>query len=289
MSTTGIGLASGRTDLPRAFAPGRPIWTVDREAVLLLGAGRALLLQIAHPLVAAGVADHSSFVADPWGRLRRTLDTSYALVFGGEEGARVAVQRMDAVHRRVHGSLKDSVGRFAAGTPYDALDPGLRLWVHATLIDTSLRVYPRFVRPLSRAEEAAYYQDSREIARLVGIPESVVPPTLDDFRAYVARTLAGDVAVGPTARALARHIFHPPGAAGLASVGALLEPITAGLLPPEVRRQYGYAWSPARERVLAAFAASVRGALPAVPPLLRIVPAARAAEREAAARRRVAA
>ena len=267
------------SDSPRTFAPGRLIWTIDREGILLLGAGRALLLQIAHPLVAAGVAQHSDFTADPLGRLRRTLDASYALVFGGAEAAQAAVRRMDAVHGRVHGVLPEPVGRFTAGTPYDAMDPALRLWVHATLTDTSLLVYQRFVRPLSRAEQVAYYADSRQVARLLGIPEPTVPPTLDAFRAYVAGTLARDVAVAPATRALARLIFRPPRSVTLAPVGAVLEPITVGLLPAEVRRQYGYEWTPARERLMAAFAASVRAALPAIPSLLRVVPAARAAER----------
>src|SRR5215470_10921487 len=233
----------------RTFSPDRLIWTIDREGILLLGAGRALLLQLAHPLVAAGVAQHSGFTADPLGRLRRTLDTSYALVFGETTAALAAVGRMDAVHRRVHGVLPEPVGRFTAGTPYDAMDPALRLWVHATLTDTSLLVYQRFVRPLSRAEAGSYYADSREVARLLGLPDSAVPPTLDAFRAYVAETLAKDVAVAPATRALARQIFHPHSVA-LTPVGALLEPITVGLLPPDVRRQYGYGWTPARERLL---------------------------------------
>ena len=131
-------------------------------------------------------------------------------MFGGVEAAQAAVRRMDAVHGRVHGVLPEPVGRFTAGTPYDAMDPALRLWVHATLTDTSLLVYQRFVRPLSRAEQVAYYADSRQVARLLGIPEPTVPPTLDAFRAYVAGTLARDVAVAPATRALARLIFHPP-------------------------------------------------------------------------------
>jgi uncharacterized protein (DUF2236 family) len=284
MTSRGSTRASRHADSPRTFSPDRLIWTIDREGILLLGAGRALLLQLAHPLVAAGVAQHSGFTADPLGRLRRTLDTSYALVFGETAAARAAVGRMDAVHRRVHGVLPEPVGRFTAGTPYDAMDPTLRLWVHATLTDTSLLVYQRFVRPLSRAEEGSYYADSREVARLLGLPESAVPPTLDAFHAYVAETLARDVAIAPATRALARQIFHPPRSVALTPVGALLEPITVGLLPPDVRRQYGYAWTPAREWLLAAFATSVRVALPAIPSLVRVVPAARQAERDAARR-----
>jgi uncharacterized protein (DUF2236 family) len=262
----------------RLFTPDRQIWRVDRESALLLGAGRALLLQLAHPLVAAGVAEHSAFARDRLGRLRRTLDLSYALVFGDLGVAREAVHRMDTVHARVHGVLPAAVGRFPAGTPYDAMDPELRLWVHATLIDTGLVVYQRFVTPLSPAQQAEYWADSCAVAQLLGIPESMIPTTLDEFRDYVARTLTRDVAVGPATRALARLIFRPGGAMLLPSV-AFLELITIGLLPPEVRRQYGYRWSRGRERLLDTFAAAMRAALPAMPRVLRVVPAARAVER----------
>jgi uncharacterized protein (DUF2236 family) len=272
------GLGCGPIDPRRPFTPNRQIWTIDRETVLLLGAGRALLLQVAHPLVAAGVAEHSAFARDRLGRLRRTLDMSYALVFGDLDTAQAAVRRMDTVHARVRGVLREAVGRFPAGTPYDAMDPELRLWVHATLIDTSLVVYQRFVRPLSQAQRAEYWADSCGVARLLGIPESMIPTTLDDFRDYVARTLTRDVTVGPASRALARLIF-PPGGAMLVPAVAFVKLITVGLLPSEVRCQYGYRWSRGRERLLEAFAAAVRAALPAMPRVLRVASAARAVER----------
>jgi uncharacterized protein (DUF2236 family) len=274
------GPGSAPIDPRRLFTPDRQIWTVDRETVLLLGAGRALLLQFAHPLVAAGVAEHSAFTRDRLGRLRRTLDMSYALVFGDLGTARAAVRRMDSVHARVRGVLPEAVGRFPAGMPYDAGDPELRLWVHATLIDTSLVVYQRFVTPLSPAQEAEYWADSCAVAQLLGIPQSMIPTTLDDFRDYVARTLTRDVAVGPASRVLARLIFHP-GNAMLVPAVAFLKLITVGLLPPEVRRLYGYRWSRGRERLLNAFAAAMRAALPAMPRVLRVAPAARAIERAA--------
>jgi uncharacterized protein (DUF2236 family) len=275
------GPGSGPIDPRWLFTPDRQIWTIDRETVLLLGAGRALLLQFAHPLVAAGVAEHSAFARDRLGRLRRTLDMSYALVFGDLGTARAAVHRMDTVHARVHGVLPEAVGRFPTGTPYDAMDPELRLWVHATLIDTSLVVYQRFVTPLSHAQQAEYWADSCAVAQFLGIPELMIPTTLTDFQDYVARTLTRDVAVGPSARTLARLIFHSGGPMLVPAMG-FLKLITVGLLPPEVRRQYGYRWSPGRARLLDAFAAAVRAALPAMPRVLRVAPAARAVERRPA-------
>jgi uncharacterized protein (DUF2236 family) len=261
------------------FAPGSAIWAVDREAALLLGAGRALLLQVAHPLVAAGVAQHSGFARDPWGRLTRTLETTYALVFGDPAAIARAVARLDAAHCRVRGRTAEGAGRFTAGTPYDAADPALRLWVHATLVDTSLLTYERFVAPLPAGRAAAYYQDSRRLGRLVGVPEALLPPALDDFRAYLTRMVAETITVGPEARRLAREIFRPPGFPALGLVGLVARFVTVGLLPATVREQYGYHWTPARTRLLEALARAVRTALPAVPPVLRVAPPARAAER----------
>src|SRR5438093_569717 len=256
----------------RPFAPDQTIWRVNRENALLLGAGRALLLQLAHPLVAAGVAGHSRFSADPFRRLLRTLDTSYALVFGDLATAGAAVRRLDAVHQRVRGVLLETTGPFAAGTPYDAGDPALRLWVHATLIHTSLVVYERFVAPLSPAARAAYYDDACRLARLMGIPEEVHPPTLEAFEAYLSRMLATEIAVGDTARALAGLIFRPPAAVSLRVVGPVIEFVTVGLLPPVVREQYGYRCSHGRERALRAVVGALRRAVPAIPPLIRGTP-----------------
>jgi uncharacterized protein (DUF2236 family) len=264
----------------RLFGPERTIWSVDREAALLLGAGRALLLQVAHPLVAAGVAAWSRFDRDPLGRLVRTLDPVYTVVFGDLEAARAAVSGIEAAHRRVRGALREPVGCFPRGTPYDAGDPALQLWVHATLVDTSLVAYRRFVRPLGPAEEAAYYADSRELGRFLGVPDALLPPTIEEFQRYVAGMLASDrITVGPAARAIARMVFWPPRAPILWPVGPVARFVTAGLLPPRVREGYGYGWSGGRERLLRALAATVRATLPILPSLLRHARHARRAER----------
>jgi len=272
-------MAADRTWL---FAPGTTIWTVNREATLFLGAGRALLLQLAHPLVAAGVAEHSGFADDPFGRLLRTLNTSCALVFGDVDAALAAVQRMDAIHRRVRGFLRDPVGPFPAGTPYDAADPALRLWVHATLIDTSLLMYHRFVAGLSAADQARYYTEACEMARVLEIPEQMIPPTIEAFRTYFSRMLSTEIAVGATARELARLIFWPPRAASLRAIGPVAKFVTAGLLPPEVREGYGYAWTPLQEQALDRFARAIKRARPAIPSVIRVIPPARVAERRLA-------
>jgi uncharacterized protein (DUF2236 family) len=255
------------------------MWRIDREALLLMGMGRALLLQLAHPLIAAGVADHSTVREDSFGRLFRTLNTIYTIVFADIDSAMAAVQRMDAVHRQVRGRIRESVGAFAVGTPYDATDPALRLWVHATLVDTALLVYDHFIARLSAAEQAEYYADSWVLVRPFGIPEQITPPTLDEFRRYMAAMLASDrIVVGDTARALAHTIFHPSPALKIRAIGALLKFVTVGLLPPGVRQLYGYHWSPMREQAFWVFAGAIRRALPVVPSTIRVIPHARAAE-----------
>ena len=134
------------------FGPTSVTWRVNREAVLLLGGGRALLMQIAHPLVAAGVADHSDFRSDPLGRLRRTLEAMLTITFGTVEEAKRTLRSVNGIHAKVCGTLEEATGGFAAGSRYQARDPRLLLWVHATLVDTSIVVYRRYVGDLSDEE-----------------------------------------------------------------------------------------------------------------------------------------
>ena len=178
------------------FGPGTVTWTVNRELVLLAGGGRALLLQVAHPLVAAGVEQHSDYRRDPWGRLRRTLDLTTKIAFADPETARRARERVARTHRRVRGSAAD-------GTPYDARDPALLLWVWATLADTSLLVFRRAVRPLGVAELDTYFAEQVRFAETFGIPAEMVPADWASFRAYFDGMVAHELRVTEAARAVA--------------------------------------------------------------------------------------
>src|ERR671937_680596 len=152
------------------FGPESLTWRVNREGVLLLGGGAALTLQVAHPLVAAGVAEHSNYREDPWGRLYRTLDLTTKIVFGSTKTAKEASDRIKRVHARVHGVTKEPGGRYPVGTPYDARDPELLMWVHATLVNTSLLVYTRYVGSLTIAEQQGYYEEQKVLGEQFGIP-----------------------------------------------------------------------------------------------------------------------
>jgi len=254
------------------------IWRVHRELILLLAGGRALLMQLAHPKIAAGVAEHSRFQHDPLARLNRTMSAMWSIVFDPRAEAAAALRSVERRHAEVRGVVRGNEPAHG-GEAYDALDQELLLWVHATLIDSALVAYTRFVAPLGAAEKTAYYEDARKFAALFGIDEKIIPASLDRFVAYVeGMLLDGEIAVGPTARRLARDVLYPrpwifrPG-------GPLFRWVTAGLLPESLRSAYDLRWSPARERMLVAFAAAIRGLLPLVPAPLRVAPNARAAEK----------
>ncbi|MGH2978038.1 MAG: oxygenase MpaB family protein [Solirubrobacterales bacterium] len=263
------------------FAPAGVAWRVGRELALLLGGGRALLLQVAHPLVAAGVSDHSDYRRDPWKRLEGTMSAVWAIVFGSRPEADRAAARVRAMHSRVHGHTAAPMGPFPAGTPYSALDPALLMWVHATLVDTALVVHRGWVGSLSAGEEAAYYEEMKTAARLFGTPDEVMPANLGDFRAYMEEMLdSPDLSATDTARAIAAAVMHPPLPLALRPAMELANLVTAGLMPPRLRREYGLAWDPARAALVAASRETTRRLLmPLLPARLRTVPTARAKHR----------
>src|SRR5689334_10204234 len=188
------GPSAEGSDARGLYGPGSEAWALNREAMLLLGAGpRALLLQLAHPQVAAGVADHSDFRGDPWTRLDGTLRSYLRIVYGTVTAARAEIRRLNELHRSI------------TGPTYRARDPELSLWVHATLVDSTMVVTDAWLEPLSRERRARYYTETLPIGRAFGIPPSLLPPDLDAFGTYVASALspAGAVRVGDTARDLA--------------------------------------------------------------------------------------
>lgn len=255
------------------FSPRGQVWRVNREAVLLAGGGRALLMQVAHPLVAAGVARHSAFEREPLLRLWRTLDLTLTIVFADAAGALAAVQQIERRHRPVHGRLDEAVGRFAAGTEFDANDPELQHWVHATLVDSAMVTFERFVTPLSNAEKEELYQESKITARLFGIPEPTIPATHADFAAYVRDMVEGDtLCFGRDGRRVADSIMDPPLPPGLRQIAGSGRILTEGLLPPALRERLGYAWSDRRQRRLERAAALSRRTLPLLPARVRYFP-----------------
>jgi uncharacterized protein (DUF2236 family) len=261
------------------YAPGSVTWRVSSDNALMLGGGRALLLQLAHPLVAAGVAAHSDFLEQPVRRLERTMTLTLGMVFGTMAQARESARLVNRAHDHVIGRLAESVPGYAAGTPYRAGDPDLLLWVHATLVDSALATYATFVGPLSGSEREAYWRESWAIGRLLGIPEGAFPPTYPDFAAYVQTMVEERLQVTAEARRLAESVLRPPLRLVPAATFWPHEVITAGLLPARLRAQYGLSWSPQRDAAYRALVLAFRGAVKAAPRWLRRAAPARAAER----------
>ena len=188
---------------------------VNGEAVVLLGWGRAILLQLAHPLVAAGVAEHSGFGGGPLNYVRRTHRTvgaMLALTFGSPEEMRDRANRINAIHRRVHGVLREPTRHFAVGTPYSATDPELLRWVHATIVESQLRAYELFVGPLTDDERDQYCAEAAEVAPLLSIPRDFLPTdagALDRYLDAMYRSPA--IEVTASARRLGRALLFPTG------------------------------------------------------------------------------
>jgi len=234
---------------------------VGAEFIVGMGGGRALLMQLAHPQVAAGVADHSGFESDPFGRLRRTLETMNTIVFGEEDEARGAARKLWAVHERV------------TGADYRANDPELLMWVHATLVDTALHLHALFLRPLTPDEAEQYYRESMVVAELLGVPGDHQPADLASFRRYV-RHMVGSLEVTDTARRLADAVLHPRLPWVIEPGLALGRELTAGLLPRPLREQFGLGWDRNRKAALLLAAAASRQVLPRVPSFVRRAPTA---------------
>lgn len=252
------------------FSPHSMYWRVNREWLIALAGPRAVMLELAHPAVAAGVAQYSAYGTDPFGRLYRTMKTMTDISFGTAEEARDALRRFHGCHARVQGQTK-------CGAPYDARDPQLQLWVWGTLVDSVVRVYERFVSPLTFADKCAYYADSTRLARLLGIADEHIPPTFTAFNLYMGVTLYGDtLQVTGEARAV-MDALYAPSLRGRATRWFSFASI--GLLPPRWRHAYGYTWNDADARRLERLAAWSRQLRAYVPLRLAIHPKARQAEK----------
>src|ERR1700674_5458418 len=202
------------------FGPDSIIWRVNRESAVTLAGTCAILMQFAHPKVAAGVRDHSSYQVDAAGRLRRTLDWTMAIVFGPRRVAMQAVRTINSRHRAVH------------GPGYTATDPQLLLWVQATLVYSAIHGYRALFGPLSDAEADQYYQDTKEIGVLLGVPREMYPVSVEAFEAYLQGMIdRSEVAVGGDARRMSEDILHPELRGVPRMPYAPLTAKAAGLLP----------------------------------------------------------
>jgi uncharacterized protein (DUF2236 family) len=268
-----------RTAGRRRSGPGSISWTINREVVVVAGWGRAILLQIAHPLVAAGVDEHSRFRAGPGARFRRlrsTVGAMRSLTFGDDDAAIAVATRINTIHDRVFGRLRAPAGSFAAGTTYSAHAPDLLAWVHATLVDSIPRTYELLVGPLTPNERDRYCEEAAVMEPLLDLPPGRVPRCSTALDAYMRAVVdSGAIAVTDTSRALARAVLFPPGWWLLWPVFRPVQLITIGLLPAAIREAYGFAWTPRHARALARWASVLRLLRRVLPAAAREWPSAR--------------
>lgn len=252
--------------------PGSAVWRYGGD-VRLIGTGAyAILLQVGHPTVGAGVSEHSEFRADPWGRLLRTLDYSYVMTYGGPTLAAEMGKRIRAMHTHIKGVKPD-------GERYHALEPEAYAWVHATLAHSIVRGHELLGTPIPADEIEGFYCDWRRGGRLIGVRERDLPESWAEFGEYfeamtgrLERTAAVEEVLesleNPTKPPLP---FLPDGAWRIARIPALRQTslVTAGLLSPELRERFGVPWTRGKERQLRVLAGASRAATPLLPGRLR--------------------
>jgi uncharacterized protein (DUF2236 family) len=242
-ASSGSAPAASTLPLPRDTVS----WRVNGDPAPFLGASTALLLQVAHPLVAAGVAQHSDFQSDPWSRLYRTLDTVLKVVFGSPDQVRRMQRRLASVHRPVQGFAAD-------GRAYDARDPSLGMWVWATLVHTGLLAYERVYGELCATERERFYQETKLFAQASGVPPELCPTSWAAFITYYDHVVEEELERTPECLEVARATFVVPSPPVLRHLGSWANRWTAAaLMPPRAREIYGLRWNDRREHAFRRF------------------------------------
>jgi uncharacterized protein (DUF2236 family) len=251
-------------------------WKINREVIVVAGWGRAILLQLAHPSIAAGVHDHSSVrgsLLSSYRRLRSTVGAMLSLTFADTEQIITAAAGINSIHDRVRGR----VGESAATQEYSAHDPELQRWVHATLLESIPLIYELLVGPLTLQERNRYCLEAAIMEPLLGMPAGWLPRDAAELDNYMRDMLGcGRIAVTDTSRALARAVLYPPRWYVAWPAFRAMQLLTIGSLPPSIRRAYGFEWRARDARAFARWTTLVRTSLRVLPPRAREWPAARA-------------
>ncbi|QOZ80356.1 DUF2236 domain-containing protein [Bradyrhizobium sp. CCBAU 53351] len=252
------------------FGPDTLTWRIDREAIVFLGAGRALLLQLAHPWVAAAIAEHSSTFADPIGRFHRTFDIVFAMVFGSLDRALLSARQLHRRHSMIVGEMPETVGPFAAGSRYCANDiPSLR-WVHATLVESALMAHDLVLPSFSAEERERYWTESRLFGALFGLTSDDLPADWSGFTAYTATMAQSEaLTVSPAAREIATQIFS--GARPWLRPPRWYRALTARMLPEPIRAGFGFEPDARDEKAADNALRRIRRVYPKLPARLRYV------------------
>jgi uncharacterized protein (DUF2236 family) len=253
--------------------PGSITWRRAADARNLIAAGYALVLQVAHPTVGAGVAQHSSYKQDPWGRLFRTLDFTNSLIYAEPLVAAAVARNIRSMHTKIKGVRAD-------GSRYHALEPDAYAWVHASLFGSIASAHARFGNPLRREQEEQFWVEWRGLGRLLGIRERDLPRTLDGyhdyFEAIVHDVLEDNKSVHGVIESLSKladpplpHYVQPVWKLGMPSVARAMRLATIGMLPPILRERFGLRWTHAQQLELLTLGATSRATTPLMPRSLR--------------------
>jgi uncharacterized protein (DUF2236 family) len=249
-------------------------WRISGDARIFGASGYALLLQVTHPSVGAGVSQHSNFKEDPWGRLLRTLDYTSSVVYGGPDLAWQVGRRVREMHKRIKGVRPD-------GERYYALEPGPYAWVHATLAESIVRAHNLFCRPaLTPAESSEFWAEWRRMGRLIGVRYEDLPDTWPGLLDYFDRMVDDELGDTEAAQDVLTSLIAPtaPPLPGMRDwvwrvvswpstrAGSLA---TLGMLPPALRERLGVEWDEKRERRFRRMAAITQRARPLMPPQAR--------------------
>jgi uncharacterized protein (DUF2236 family) len=279
------GLPGGQTpvaeDVAGFFEPGSMVRRLHRERLVLFSGVRALLMQACDPLAVVGFQRHSVIFDDPQARLLRTDERMSRIYFGTQAEAEETGQIVQAMHRRVRGKTPAEYGPIPKGTPYAASDPKLGLWVLATLADSALVYYERIFGSLGEDERDRYWGEYRRVGGLLGLPPDSMPATHADLQQYMeGRLRDGSLWISDDRREQAeRMILEPPYSgwqrAAVMPVTETIRLISTGLLPPEIRRLFGFSWDPAREALLRSALLQLRLGSRFWPDAVRLHPAAR--------------
>lgn len=262
--------AEAAGSLEGVFGPPSITWRIDREAVIFLGAGRALLLQLAHPWVAAAVAEHSRTFADPIGRFHRTFHVVFAMVFGSLDTALEAARHLHLRHARIVGVMPEASGSFAMGSSYRANEVSALRWVHATLVETALMVHDLILPPLSAEEREQYWTESRLFGALFGLTSADLPADWASFVAYNEAMVQSDtLSVSTAAREVAGQIFA--GGPPWLRPSRWYRALTAQMLPDRLRTGFGFALNGDERRTADRALAWTRRVYPQLPTRLRYV------------------
>jgi uncharacterized protein (DUF2236 family) len=238
------------------FAADSMVRRLHRERLVLFSGVRALLMQACDPLAVVGFRRHSIIFDDPQARLHRTDERMSRIYFGSWEEAEETGQVVQAMHRRVRGKTPADYGPIAEGTPYDASDPELGLWVLATLADSAVVYYERIFGSLAVEQREQYWSEYRRVGELLGLPSNSMPATYEGLQEYMTQRLSdGSLWISDERREQAVQMILEPPFTGWLRTAAIplteaIRLISVGLLPPEVRRLFGFGWDPAREALL---------------------------------------